>query len=363
MERFLDYMTTGLRSRGYQVRIFHREGCVPPRWRSPRSKLGRLVAGLMYGYFIGREAKRALHPRVRLVLSNSTVGWYPLGHGVKQAHFHHGTYRGQAESVRPLIPYRGYLTAKWYLSMGLERRSGAGKLCLCNSDQTRDEVRRFFGQDAQTVWLPVDTKHFRPQDKKASRRALGLPEAVPVVLYVGSANPNKGLGTVVRKLMASLREVHWCLVIRGQAPVGPQTRNVTVFQDAGYQQLPRIYNAADVSVCPSRYEAFGYVVVEALACGTPVVATPGGASRIFLTDPNVHGLLVDPDDVGGFEDAIRGVLADLDGYRHRVIEVLRRQLELRLAPENWWPRFLDVTGLDRDGGRSEAYEEPVARRV
>jgi len=138
---------------------------------------------------------------------------------------------------------------------------------------------------------------------------------------------------------------------------------VTVFQDAGYQQLPRIYNAADVSVCPSRYEAFGYVVVEALACGTPVVATPGGASRIFLTDPNVHGLLVDPDDVGGFEDAIRGVLADLDGYRHRVIEVLRRQLELRLAPENWWPRFLDVTGLDRDGGRSEAYEEPVARRV
>ena len=60
------------------------------------------------------------------------------------------------------------------------------------------------------------------------------------------------------------------------------------------QVVARIYNATDVSVVPSRVEPFGLVAIEALACGTPVVATNAGGLPDFITDD--VGALVPVDD-------------------------------------------------------------------
>ena len=60
----------------------------------------------------GPQREKRSIPGVRLVLSNSTVGWYRFDKSVKHAHFFHGTYRGQAEAIRPYIKYRGYLRMK-----------------------------------------------------------------------------------------------------------------------------------------------------------------------------------------------------------------------------------------------------------
>ena len=109
MERFLQYLASGFEARGFGVRTFHTENTGPkdrPR-QNHSNKIKRLMASGLDGYYIGRAAKEALHPGVRLVLSNSTVGWYPLGKGVKHAQFFHGTYRGQAEAIRPFIKYQG----------------------------------------------------------------------------------------------------------------------------------------------------------------------------------------------------------------------------------------------------------------
>lgn len=349
VERFVGYVVSGLRERGYNVRVFHRENCVPPKWQhpNPTNKLQWFLAGLLQGYFIGRAAKRALHPGVRLVLSNSTVGWYPLSNKVKQVHFYHGTYRGQAEAIRPFITYKGYLKLKWWDAMVLERMSGRRKLCLCNSDQTREEVKRFFGYDGFTVWLPVDINYFRPTDKFTSRRALSLPEREPVGLFVGSVHPQKGF-PVVRALIEVFPQVQWLLALRGEVPKDLMEKaSVRVFQNASYEQLPLLYNAADFSLCPSRYEPFGYVVAEALACGTPVVATPGGASRLFLNKSPLDRLLIPTsDDVGRFREAVSAVLIDPEGYRQVVLQQTRPHLEELTAPENWWRRFFSVTGLD-----------------
>ena len=87
--------------------------------------------------FTSAGPQEALHSRVRLVLSNSTVGWYPLGKNVKRAQFFHGTYRGQAEAIRPFIKYRGYLKMKWWNAMLFERFSGRSKIALCCSEPIR----------------------------------------------------------------------------------------------------------------------------------------------------------------------------------------------------------------------------------
>lgn len=321
-----------------------------PTWlRCPRGKLARYFADAALGYFIGRKVVSKLTGRVVAVISHGPVGWYPLHWPVptaKRVHFYHGTYWGVAEAVRPFIRYRGYMKYKWWDAMVLERLSGRGKLCVANSEQSSEEVRRLFGYDCRTVWLPMDTSRFRPRDKAGCQRLLKLPEKGFIGLFVGSLEPHKGF-PVVRALVLLFPQVHWVLVLRDVLPDDLKSRhNVTVLQDVPDEDLPLVYSAADFCVCPSRYEPFGYVVAEALACGTPVIAAPTGASRLFLKDPPLDRLLIaDPEDVEAFGSAVLEVLANRSCFHRAVVERLGPELLLVMGPEAWWTRFQEATGV------------------
>jgi D-inositol-3-phosphate glycosyltransferase len=77
----------------------------------------------------------------------------------------------------------------------------------------------------------------------------------------------------------------------------------------GHDRLPAYYTAADVCVVPSHYEPFGLVAIEAMACGTPVVASAVGGLK-FTVIPEETGLLVPAQDVDGFATAIGRILSD-----------------------------------------------------
>lgn len=348
MEHFVREMVHGLEAREYRTKVFHR-GNSEPAWLTKRTgRLGKKLAGTLLGYWIGRNAQRHMSEDVVAVISNSDVGYFPLRFQstFKKIHFFHGTYRGQSEAIRPFINYGGYLYMKWWDSMVLERLSGRNKLILTCSGQASEEVSRFFGQDSVAVWLPIDTERFRPLDAAASRAALELPMRKPIGLFVGSAQPAKGF-PVVRALMDKLPEIHWVLALRGDIPRGDVKRpNLTIIRDLPHDEIPRLYSAADFSVCPSLYESFGYVVAEALACGIPVIASPVGASRLFLREPPMDRLLVsNPEVTQGFVDAVREVLREPGFYRRVVIERVRLQIQELMALKNWWHRFFEVTGL------------------
>ncbi len=347
-EHFARELICGVNARGYHVEVFHRGNCEPEWFAKRTGRFGRKLAGTLRGYWIGRNAQKNITDEVVAVISNSDVGFYPLRltTHVRRIHFYHGTYRGQSEAIRPFIKYSGYLYLKWWNSMVLERLSGRGKLVLTNSEQSRDEVERFFGQEATIVWLPIDTERFKPGNPSARRKALNLPTDKPVGLFVGSAHPMKGL-SIVRSLMGNLPGVHWILALRGDLPQDEVARHdVTVLQNVSPEQIPLLYNAADFSVCPSLYEPFGYVVAESLACGTPVIASPGGASRLFLREPPLDRLFIpDPNAVNEFLAAAREVLRDPGFYRRAVIERVRPKLEELMARDNWWRRFFEVAGL------------------
>lgn len=347
MERFLQYVSAGFKERGYAVRVFHSENSCPKRWHhpNPNNKLEWLLAGSLNGFYIGKAAKEALHPGVRLVLSNSTVGWYPLGEGVNRAQFFHGTYRGQAEANRAFLKYQGYLKLKWWDSMVLERFSGRNKVAVCCSEPIRREIRCYFGYDANVVWYPMDLNHFRRLDMQDSRRRLGI-ESNAVGLFVGSSIPLKGFGAVAH-IARKFPELTMLVAIRGPLPIGiEKLPNIRLFQDATYDLLPLLYSSADFSMCPSRYDAFPFVVTEALACGTPVVASPHGASLTFYDDPALKPLLTaSTDDLDGFERSVREVLSDPQGWRDLIRTKVRPRLEEMMAPENWWRRFMRVVGI------------------
>lgn len=230
--------------------------------------------------------------------------------------------------------------------MVLERACGSGKLILCNSDQTRDEVGRYFGFLGTTTWLPLDTEHFRPLDQSDCRRRLGLAERCQLGIFVGNTHPTKGF-PVVQRCMESLPNVGWILALRGGIPQSlSNDAKVMIFENAPNDLLPTLYGAADFAIFPSRYESFGYVVAEAIACGTPVIASLGGASRLFLQDPPLDSLLMkDATDAEAYVTAALSVLDDTPRYKQAVQQIARPRVVQTMARENWWLNFLAVTGL------------------
>jgi len=348
-EHFIRMVRSCLESRNYEVEVIHRGNCgIPWKQRSQRKYIAYLQDFLV-GYFAGRRARQRISDNgsdIAAVISSANVGWYPLRPSVPQVHLYHGTYRGQAEAIRPLISTLGYLKQKWWDSMVLECASGWNKLVLVTSDQTAREIERYFGHHCTTVWCPLDTSHFRPLDKADCRRALKIPEGRPVGLFVGNIHSVKGF-PIVRTLIDRLPEVHWVLAVRGELPAGlPETAGVQIFHNVAYHEIPLLYSSADFSLSPSRYEGFGYVVAESLACGTPVIATAGGASQLFLREPPLREmLLTDGGDAESFLAAARKLLLNPALYREAVLRDARPLVNTLTSSANWCKQFAEVAGL------------------
>jgi glycosyltransferase involved in cell wall biosynthesis len=169
--------------------------------------------------------------------------------------------------------------------------------------------------DAGLTVLPngVDLRAFAPRDKAAAKDQLGLAGAV--VLSIGWLIPRKGHDLVIRAA-ALLPAV--TLLIVGEGPEGPRLRRLVGELAMGdrvrfvgtvpHDRLAPVYAAADVMVLASSREGYPGVVLEALACGTPVVASAVWGTPEILRDP-VAGRLVEERSPEAFARAIADLLA------------------------------------------------------
>jgi len=338
----------GFEKRGYNARVFHRANSRPPFFSRNARKLSHHLTDVIDGFYIGRAAQKAMHEGVAAVISHSIVGWYPLRvpPGCKQFHLYHGTYRGQAEAIRPIITYPGYLKLKWWDSMVLERMSGRRKQVFSVSELIRIEVKRFFGYDSITLGNPLDMSQFRPLNRAECRGKFGLPQEGVVGVFVGTTQPNKNFPVILR-LIEALPEVHWVLALRGEWPGRNGHGNgARVLENVPHEAIPQLYSAADFSVCPSRYDPFPYVIPEALACGLPVLSGLNGGSYQFLQEPPLNRLVVaDPDNLDGFVSAAKELVSRPEFYRQAVLRQAKPAVEQWMNLDNWWKRFGEVSGL------------------
>ena len=165
------------------------------------------------------------------------------------------------------------------------------------SPHERDAMARLYAADAGRIHLipcGVDLQTFRPLDREESRQRLGL-NGDKVLLYVGRIESLKG----VELLVHTVAQLDTCEPVRtlvvgddnGQDNELARIRRLaeTLQVDAAFdfvgrvpqEELPVYYSAADVCVVPSFYESFGLAALEAMACGTPVVASRvGGISTV-----------------------------------------------------------------------------------
>jgi glycosyltransferase involved in cell wall biosynthesis len=150
---------------------------------------------------------------------------------------------------------------------------------IANSDWTRDVALSRFGDAAriETVYLGLDHGLFAPLDKALAKRLLDVPADRPMVL-LGSVNVSeerKG-GPVLAELLASLgaRDDLGVLIFGHNSDQLRSTRAFGLVREEHVMAL--IYNAADIFIGTAREEAFGQTVIEAAACGLPVVAFKAG---------------------------------------------------------------------------------------
>ena len=208
----------------------------------------------------------------------------------------------------------------------------ANGIIAANPDERADLIWRMGLAAEKVCVIPpgVDLELFQPHDRNEARALTGLETTAPVVLFVGRIDPIKGIDTLVdaaQLLLArdALVERPIFAIVGGDLehgkPVGPLAKVADAIAERGLtshfrllgsqpqNQLPWYYSAADVVAVPSRYESFGLVAVEALACGAPVVASRAGGLR-FTIDEGESGLLVKPQSPGALANGLEAVLGD-----------------------------------------------------
>lgn len=276
-------------------------------------------------------------------------------HNIQLVHTYHslGALKYQAVEQRPAIAET---------RLAIEQQILEQADCIvATSPQEQDTLRSLISHEGRIEVIPggTDLNIFHTMPKTDARASLGFDPNEAIILYVGRFDPRKGIETLVRACALLQDESGrtqgemptplppFRLVIVGGTdpdPVDSSERdrieqlvqatglaNRTLFVgQVGHDRLPLYYTAADVCVIPSYYEPFGLVAIEAMACGTPVVASDVGGLK-FTVIPEETGLLVPSRDPIAFAQAIDRVLSDELWARK-----LRRQASVRVQQNFSW---------------------------
>jgi D-inositol-3-phosphate glycosyltransferase len=192
------------------------------------------------------------------------------------------------------------------------------------------QMAEFYGADPHKISIVppgVDLNRFRPMSRLEARQHLGLPPDRQTILFVGRIQPLKGIDTLIKALsLIKKREPdlvkNVCVCVIGGDPrqdsdyekselarlrslqTELELGDLVTFLGAKDQDsLIYYYSAAALAVMPSHYESFGMVALEAMACGTPVVASDVGGLSFNIED-GYNGYLVPGQDPQAMADKI-----------------------------------------------------------
>ena len=261
-------------------------------------------------------------------------------------------------TVHDLIPlllpdYRGGAAVRLYTRLVCASAERAA-LVLTDSMASKRDIEQHLGLPAETVrcvYLAAG-EHYSPEPQpgdEAIRRQYGLPAgttspgASRYVLYLAGHDVRKNVATLVEAFATVARvDDDVVLAIGGRLPdrkkapffdPRPLVGELGLSQDIRFvgwvdeAHKPALYRGAACAVFPSRYEGFGLPVLEALACGAPLIASNASSLPELQGDA---GFALDPDDVDGLAGAMLSCLVD-----ESLAQELRRRGPEQAARFDW----------------------------
>jgi glycosyltransferase involved in cell wall biosynthesis len=272
----------------------------------------------------------------RLATVARDVWWYPLAlprearrRGLEVLHL--PTFRGPFQGSVPMVVTVHDLAVlrhpgtfnQWtrrYSRLAVPRVARAARIVIAVSDFTRREIVELLGVPAERIRV-IPNAVGPPFDPG------GPAAAGDYVLAVGTLEPRKNLGAAqqaAQRLGVELR------VVGAQGWGGVQVNGW--LGHVSDERLAELYRGARCLVYPSLYEGFGIPVLEAMACGTPVVTSAGGATEEVAGGSAV---LVDPLDPASIAAGIEQAEARRDELVARGLERARAFTWERVAAETW----------------------------
>ena len=226
---------------------------------------------------------------------------------------------------------------------------------VCNSAMVRDDIRRHYAvgdTELTVIENSIDIAAYAPDERArqsglACRQRYEIPAHAMLLLFVGSGFERKGLAAAIRALAASRGQARLLVVGRDKS----RRRYARLAQRCGVgdrvhfagaqDDVRPFYWAADALIHPAEYEAFGLVVLEAMAAGLPVIASHTCGAALSLVEPGVNGFVASAADYRAQAAAINQLAAtdERDGMQQAALRaaathdlpVLRSQIERLVA--------------------------------
>jgi D-inositol-3-phosphate glycosyltransferase len=182
---------------------------------------------------------------------------------------------------------------------------------IASTEKGKEDLIDYYDAVPETISVipcGVNLDLFRPIKREIARCYLGL-NGESIIVFVGRIIPLKGIDTLFKAMTYLERKRRIKLVVIGgdehsQAELErlkSLSRSLKIHESVIFlglvkqEMLPFFYSAADLSVVPSYYESFGLVVLESLACGTPVVATKVGCAESVIRHGETGYVVIDND--------------------------------------------------------------------
>jgi len=252
-------------------------------------------------------------------------------------HVHHGWVIASvlAELDIPYVitlhgtEYYAFKKYKEYQELTLRGIRGA-QIIMALTEQEREQAISVYGIDPQKniiVKSGTDTNLFRPLeiDKKSLLKSYSIKDTdKPVVLFAGRLTAQKGLDTLLKAAeIYSQENERPITLIAGDGDLRAQSEqlakqlqldDIYFLGSQDHQQMVKLFNIADVVAAPSRFEPFGLVALESLACGTPVIAS--NAEGFKQTINEQVGCLIELDDYKTLAEKVTIFIRD--GFKEKI---------------------------------------------
>ena len=302
VNKHVEQLSGRLRRRGHRVTVVAPGGSDGEGFRSAGGSFAvsanRSVANICFGPRVAAKMRRLLreeefdllHLHEPLVPSSSMLALI-YSRCARLATFH-AAREGGSLGYRLARPLLGPLARR------IEVRAVVSPAAL-------DLVERYFPGDYRTLPNGVDTDMFRPEGPVLE----GLGDGHFDLIFVGRAEPRKGLD-VLLEAVPRVREVHPEVRLLVVGAEGEEREGVVRLGRLADDLIPAAYRSAGIMISPALgWESFGIVLVEAMACGLPVVASDIPGYRCVVED-GVQGTLVSPGDPGALAAALLELIED-----------------------------------------------------